>query len=544
MQGGADEEVVEATKEGSDDSEAVTKQAQRIAGECLWLSQRTRVDIAFTTSVMCSLVSSDPRRAASIGRRLLMYLAQTKDYKLRLKATQGEPTLRLFTDASFAQEGKHSFGGHILEFKGAPVVWRAGRQQLISMSSAECELIQVVEGSTYAESFQALLKDLEVASKEVRIGVDNTAAISLVRGGGSQRTRHLKVRAAKLNPLLQEGWILEHCQGLYQKADILTKLLPSARLKFLCDLLGLGPNETGPRPKVQKVQGASKVSKVCLVGLLTSLQGVVCKGQEEKPAIEVEWPYELLIAMVLVILSTVCLWESIKSGCSKGGGKEPQQVPRIRAIAAAKERKAKKLQERVTAAIDSIVSETSPSGSEPMRVRKGRNKCPPDTSAGAAAVTSPVIQAGIVHVHSPADPRVDADQAFWDHYRDAPASSTMPPLYGLPDPHLPTPPPPKAYAIPSPPLAHPVVRVLGEGSRGGGLRAREEGIPTQSRKVSQTTQTEPVIVLSADSSVFMSQGGHCIHCEIGCRGLRNAGHIQSKTVCQYCLRKAGPRSGF
>ena len=473
-----------------------------------------------------------------------MYLAQTKDYKLRLKATQGEPTLRLFTDASFAQEGKHSFGGHILEFKGAPVVWRAGRQQLISMSSAECELIQVVEGSTYAESFQALLKDLEVASKEVRIGVDNTAAISLVRGGGSQRTRHLKVRAAKLNPLLQEGWILEHCQGLYQKADILTKLLPSARLKFLCDLLGLGPNETGPRPKVQKVQGASKVSKVCLVGLLTSLQGVVCKGQEEKPAIEVEWPYELLIAMVLVILSTVCLWESIKSGCSKGGGKEPQQVPRIRAIAAAKERKAKKLQERVTAAIDSIVSETSPSGSEPMRVRKGRNKCPPDTSAGAAAVTSPVIQAGIVHVHSPADPRVDADQAFWDHYRDAPASSTMPPLYGLPDPHLPTPPPPKAYAIPSPPLAHPVVRVLGEGSRGGGLRAREEGIPTQSRKVSQTTQTEPVIVLSADSSVFMSQGGHCIHCEIGCRGLRNAGHIQSKTVCQYCLRKAGPRSGF
>ncbi|CAE7267366.1 unnamed protein product [Symbiodinium sp. CCMP2592] len=442
--GGESEEGLDGS---SGDDEAATKHAQRIAGECLWLSQRTRVDIAFTTSMMCSLVSSDPRRAASIGRRLLMYLAQTKDYKLRLKADPGAPVVKLFTDASFAPEGKHSYGGHIVEFKGSPVVWRAGRQQIISMSSAECELIQVVEGSSYTESFLALLKDLQIVCSEVYVGVDNTAAISLVRGGCSQRTRHLKVRAAKLNQLLNEGWILDHCQGLYQKADILTKLLPSARLKFLCDLLNLGPTECATQPKVQKVQGSGKVFKVCLAGLLTCLQGVVCKGQQEKPAIEVEWPYELLLAMLLIILSTVCLWETVKKGCGARTNTEATTVPKVRAVSAAKERKAKRLQDRVSAAIESAVSETSPSGSEPLRARRGRNKCPPDHAPKGSTSAPPIIQAGVVHVHSPSDPRMNADHVLVEGYREAASSSTAQPIYGLPDPHVPARPPPGAYAI-------------------------------------------------------------------------------------------------
>ena len=238
--------------------------------------------MSYTTSVMCSLVATEPQRALTIGKRLLMYLAQTKDYRLRLKANPAVPTLRAYTDASFAPEGTHSFGGHILEYKGVPTVWRAGRQQLISMSSAECELVQVVEAGTYTESFMALLEDLGTKGVKAHMEVDNTAAIALVKGGCSQRTRHLKVRAAKLNQLLQQGWTLGHCQGLYQKADILTKPLPSARLRFLCDLLNLGPitdgNDRGPS-NVQKVRGVSRIFKVCLVGVLTSLQGVVCKGQ-------------------------------------------------------------------------------------------------------------------------------------------------------------------------------------------------------------------------------------------------------------------------
>ena len=52
----------------------------------------------------------------------------------------------------------------------------------------------------------------------------------------------------------------------------------------------------------------------------------------------------------------------------------------------------------------------------------------------------------------------------------------------------------------------------------------------------QAVQTEPVVVLSPQDRVYLSEGGDCVHgCE-NCRGLRQAGHVKSKKVCQYCIR--------
>ena len=45
--------------------------------------------------------------------------------------------------------------------------------------------------------------------------------------------------------------------------------------------------------------------KVCLAGLLSTLQRVMCKGEAD--FLEVEWPRELLLATRLIVLSTVCL---------------------------------------------------------------------------------------------------------------------------------------------------------------------------------------------------------------------------------------------
>ena len=54
--------------------------------------------------------------------------------------------------------------------------------------------------------------------------------------------------------------------------------------------------------------------------------------------------------------------------------------------------------------------------------------------------------------------------------------------------------------------------------------------------VSQAVQTDPVVVLGSQAHVYLSDGGSCIHSLEGCRGLHQAGHVKSKTVCQYCLR--------
>ena len=92
----------------------------------------------------------------------------------------------------------------------------------------------------YAESLMTILVDLGIQCDSAELCLDNTAAIAFVNGSGSQRTRHLKVRGYKIRQLIQSGWTVSHCPGEYQKADLLTKALPSVRLQFLCRLLQLG----------------------------------------------------------------------------------------------------------------------------------------------------------------------------------------------------------------------------------------------------------------------------------------------------------------
>lgn len=79
------------------------KAAQSITGELAWLAQRCRPDLAYTVSVMSSMMSKDPSRAVQIGMKTLAYLNLTKDWKLRYHAGR-DPSLIVFTDSSYAPE--------------------------------------------------------------------------------------------------------------------------------------------------------------------------------------------------------------------------------------------------------------------------------------------------------------------------------------------------------------------------------------------------------------------------------------------------------
>ena len=49
----------------------LVREAQQITGEVLWVSQRTRPDLSFTTSIMATLCSKGPSQAVSIGQKAL-----------------------------------------------------------------------------------------------------------------------------------------------------------------------------------------------------------------------------------------------------------------------------------------------------------------------------------------------------------------------------------------------------------------------------------------------------------------------------------------
>ena len=277
-----------------------------------------------------------------MGMRILEYLSQTADYRLSMIPVKGnEPRVDIYTDASFSPYGGHSVTGVVIEFLGCPVLWKGKRQGLVSLSTAEAELISACEGTTLALSVEVLLLDIVEFLVTKMLLVDNTAAISLAEGSGSLRTRHLRVRSNFIRDLLErKDMLVEHCPGDIQVADALTKVLPGPRHATLCRLLGLGPETLVEQvasivsrdracsiPRQHTAQGLH-ASILVLTIVLQALDGVTA----QEPEIEEPLNLDLYIVVVLMVLSVLFIWETGKHCLRMFCGRSLDDRPQIRMI--------------------------------------------------------------------------------------------------------------------------------------------------------------------------------------------------------------------
>ena len=212
----------EALETDSPPTGEAVHQAQQVTGELLWLSQRSRPDLAYTASLLASLATKAPHRALRIADRALGYLQRTKSASLVFVADNTQ--LHGWSDASFSPEGLRPHGGWCVCLFGCP------RQAFVTLSTAESELMASIECAVALQSIQALLHTVgfDIADERV-LHVDSQASLAISDGHGSWRTRHLRVRAEYLREQTRsEKLKLVFCPGAEQLADLLTKALPYA----------------------------------------------------------------------------------------------------------------------------------------------------------------------------------------------------------------------------------------------------------------------------------------------------------------------------
>ncbi|CAE6966013.1 RE1 [Symbiodinium sp. CCMP2592] len=154
------EEIEEATNDQ-------VRQAQQLTGEALWVSQRTRPDLSYTTSMMASLCTRSPSQVVAIGNKVLGYLQRTMGYGLKIQ-WEGKG-LVMYCDAAYAPQGDRSHGGWVVTYGGIPIVWRSGRQQMVTLSTAESELLSMIDGAVAMMGVESLLADIgeQVTEREI-----------------------------------------------------------------------------------------------------------------------------------------------------------------------------------------------------------------------------------------------------------------------------------------------------------------------------------------------------------------------------------------
>ena len=195
---------------------------QSLVGSLIWLSCRTRPDLAYGVSMAASVITRDLEECHLRTRHLAQYLATHLSEGLFYRYVEEGEQVDIYGDASFAPGGSASRTGWILCLGSHVVTWGSQRQTLIALSTCEAELIAATSAILAAQPMLLLLEEVR---REVRatLRCDNAAAIAIVRKEElSLRNRHLSIRAEYLRDL-PENVSISYTSTGEQKADVLTK---------------------------------------------------------------------------------------------------------------------------------------------------------------------------------------------------------------------------------------------------------------------------------------------------------------------------------
>ena len=253
------------------------KEAQALTGALLWLSTRTRPDLAYVVSRCGQQATKCPDLSIALGRQALAYLKSTIDMGIDVPFEVGsvfsdhgllslprtDRVLELYTDASHSPNGERSTQSVFLLWRGVPAAWESTRQPFVTLSSAESELVCMMHGVKLAEAVQPLIDELIEGDSIVSLLGDNEAAIRAFESTPSGwRNRHLRMRALAGRERVSANLLkVTHLPGNYQVADLGTKPLARSRILQLLELMNIRSRVTAD-PGAQVARLVSRLSLV------------------------------------------------------------------------------------------------------------------------------------------------------------------------------------------------------------------------------------------------------------------------------------------
>ena len=280
-----DEKLGEEEGTVREKNDALT-QCRKYIGQMMWLTTRTRPDIAACLGILASMMARRPKEVKNHLVCLWRYLWTTKDHamctlpspdaarkimsdnrpEVKPSSTRDGPlscssplAVQTYCDASFAPGGGRSRSGILVLLvdqktnRASALLWQSRRQTLTALSAPEAEVVALSEALMPAiiihESCRTI--GLEVGpSPDVLFVVKTDSQVTLTQLRNESVTTRSRPFANKFN------YARDMCYGtsvhpasvkavfepgLSQKADGLTKVLSGALMKSFVSDLGLAP---------------------------------------------------------------------------------------------------------------------------------------------------------------------------------------------------------------------------------------------------------------------------------------------------------------
>jgi hypothetical protein len=148
-----------------------------------------------------------------------------------------------YTDADWAsQEHRHSFSAYAFQIDGGAISWSCQKQSIVALSSTEAEFIALAHATKEALWLRHFISEIfQPLNSAVKIYSDNQSDITITHGNQQHaRMKHFDIRLYFIRDTIDDGEIaVQYLPTEQMLADILTKGLPSPRVKILTDGLGI-----------------------------------------------------------------------------------------------------------------------------------------------------------------------------------------------------------------------------------------------------------------------------------------------------------------
>lgn len=184
---------------------------RELIGGLLYLSQRTRPDIAFPVAKLAQFCSNNNKDHWNAARRVLRYLKETKHFKIVYRPSRQK--LTAYTDADWATStlDRKSISGYVVMLAGSPVFWRSAKQTSVALSTMEAEYISLAECTREVEWMKELLKLIgfnDLVDNPTLLWCDSQAAIAHAKSYISKsRTKYIAIRHHFIREKVMDGTI-------------------------------------------------------------------------------------------------------------------------------------------------------------------------------------------------------------------------------------------------------------------------------------------------------------------------------------------------
>lgn len=218
---------------------------QEAVGSLLYLSQISRPDIAFATSLLSRFNNNFKTAHWNAIKRVFRYLKGTLDYKLCFD-NNCDPIsfFDAYCDADWGNKlnNRYSVTGACVKVNGGLISWHSKRQKTVALSTVEAEYMAM--SFTIQESLwvKQLIWEIGIDNYQtVTVHCDNKGAIDLATNNiTSQRSKHIDIR----HHFVRDHVNNKNVKVLYMSSDempsdVLTKPLSKEQHKKCINFLGL-----------------------------------------------------------------------------------------------------------------------------------------------------------------------------------------------------------------------------------------------------------------------------------------------------------------